>query len=556
MQLAQRNANLPTAEISRMLTHPWSQLVTSYLEALMHLHRVTSCHTKSHAPHKIHCHHLNAKREQLRALLRVDSDAALPTMQLAQRNANLPTAEISRMLTHPWSKLVTSYLEALMHLHRVTSCHTKSPAPHKIHCHHLNAKREQLRALLRVDSDAALPTMQLAQRNANLPTAEISRMLTPPWSQLLAQRNANLPTAEITRMLAHPWSQLVTSYLEALMLLNKGEWMAACKEFREKHCKVMMKVLKEEAWVVPPVIGMVVTLKALSEERMGADDEAVKKGVDAKELSASAQILQDVLRNTAASKGAENEEKRAAGVAVGCIMMKVNFRLNTINNCKTVITNVDSLKIFEGAKVAHRVAYRYYTGRLAAYDEDFQKADEHLSYALQYCHREAMMNKTRILRYLIPVKMLLGHLPSDQLLSQYGLQEYKEIKDAVKDGDVGLLMRALNENQALFIQDGTYLLLEKLILAAYRRLFKKCALYHAEAVPAKASQMPLSLFLRALQLQGLDTDDAELQGIAANLIYRKYIKGYISHKSKVVVLAKTDPFPDLSTVQLGDPFAA
>lgn len=48
---------------------------------------------------------------------------------------------------------------------------------------------------------------------------------------------------------------------------------------------------------------------------------------------------------------------------------------------------------------------------------------------------------------------------------------------------------------------------------------------------------------------------AELQCILANLIHRKYIKGYIAYKSRVVVLAKTDAFPDLSTVQLGDPFA-
>ena len=47
---------------------------------------------------------------------------------------------------------------------------------------------------------------------------------------------------------------------------------------------------------------------------------------------------------------------------------------------------------------------------------------------------------------------------------------------------------------------------------------------------------------------------AELQCILANLIYRKYIKGYIAYKPRVLVLAKTGAFPDLSEVQLGDPF--
>ena len=41
---------------------------------------------------------------------------------------------------------------------------------------------------------------------------------------------------------------------------------------------------------------------------------------------------------------------------------------------------------------------RYYTGRLAAYDEDFVKADEHLSYAFHHCHPSAQSNRRRILR--------------------------------------------------------------------------------------------------------------------------------------------------------------
>ncbi len=40
----------------------------------------------------------------------------------------------------------------------------------------------------------------------------------------------------------------------------------------------------------------------------------------------------------------------------------------------------------------------------------------------------------------------------------------------------------------------------------------------------------------------------------ANLIYRKYIKGYIAYKQQVLVLSKVDAFPPLATVQLADPF--
>lgn len=47
------------------------------------------------------------------------------------------------------------------------------------------------------------------------------------------------------------------------------------------------------------------------------------------------------------------------------------------------------------------------------------------------------------------------------------------------------------------------------------------------------------------------------QCCVANLIFRKYVKGYLAYRQRVVVLAKgPDAFPPLGAVQLADPFAA
>ena len=46
----------------------------------------------------------------------------------------------------------------------------------------------------------------------------------------------------------------------------------------------------------------------------------------------------------------------------------------------------------------------------------------------------------------------------------------------------------------------------------------------------------------------MDIDEVEC--VVANLIFRKFIKGYISHKSRVVVLAKNAPFPPLTRAEL------
>lgn len=43
-----------------------------------------------------------------------------------------------------------------------------------------------------------------------------------------------------------------------------------------------------------------------------------------------------------------------------------------------------------------------------------------------------------------------------------------------------------------------------------------------------------------------------MECIVANLIFQKYVKGYISHKLRTVVLSKQDAFPPLSEIQLRD----
>ena len=95
---------------------------------------------------------------------------------------------------------------------------------------------------------------------------------------------------------------------------------------------------------------------------------------------------------------------------------------------------------------------RYYTGRLAAYDEDYKKADEHLGYAYEHCHRDAHSNKKKILRYLIPVgnkadtsappplsNRTWGHpppLPSSPLYSHLGTSTSQNLSE----GAVSLLL--------------------------------------------------------------------------------------------------------------------
>lgn len=372
----------------------------------------------------------------------------------------------------------------------------------------------------------------------------------------LAMAHKQVPSGQVSASLPDPWGDMAAAYLRSLLAAQQGERAEACKEYRNGYAAPLASMLNsdkgtESEWLIPPALAAASALKVLSEK---ADEELARKGAAANQVSECAIALQQFFRGLATSKS--SQAKKDASVAVVCVMMKVYFKLNAINNCKQPLQQIETNRLFDNAKQAHKVTLRYYTGRLAAYDEDFQKADEHLSYAFEHCAGTAAVNNVRrVLRYLIPVKMLLGVLPSEALLSRYGLSEYTPIRAAVAQGDLAGLLAALEANQVRFIQAGTYLLLEKLQLVVVRRLLRKCAKVHAELNPAKAHQMPLALLDAALKMQGVEKEALELQCLVANLIFRKYVKGYLAFKSRVLVLAKTDAFPPLSAVQLSDPFA-
>jgi putative ubiquitin-RnfH superfamily antitoxin RatB of RatAB toxin-antitoxin module len=64
-------------------------------------------------------------------------------------------------------------------------------------------------------------------------------------------------------------------------------------------------------------------------------------------------------------------------------------------------------------------------------------------------------------------------MPSKAVLEKYDLTQFIEVVQAVKQGNILQLNRALQLHEVFFIKCGIYLLLEKLKLITFRNLFKK-----------------------------------------------------------------------------------
>jgi len=165
-------------------------------------------------------------------------------------------------------------------------------------------------------------------------------------------------------------------------------------------------------------------------------------------------------------------------------------------------------------------------------------------YAFEHCPRESLKNKRLCLMYLVPTRLVLGKLASVRLLAKYALHHYAPLCAAVSKGD----LRAFNEHkethQSLYIQQGVYLIVERAKTIVYRNLFRQL---HALIGSNKLSLVQMAAALSAV---GVEMDVDELECILANLIYLNYVKGYISHQKRFLVVSAKDPFPALSAVAL------
>jgi Transcription-associated recombination protein len=64
-------------------------------------------------------------------------------------------------------------------------------------------------------------------------------------------------------------------------------------------------------------------------------------------------------------------------------------------------------------------------------------------------------------------------MPGKAVLEKYDLTQFIEVVEAVKQGNILQLNKAIQLHEVFFIKCGIYLLLEKLKMITFRNLFKK-----------------------------------------------------------------------------------
>ncbi len=348
------------------------------------------------------------------------------------------------------------------------------------------------------------------------------------------------------------WSDITNTFLQANDAARAGDAIQAFMAHSTLHSKFNHLLTNSPGNILIPLLHTICN-NTYQSAIMADEQNAGQTGRnDHSRLQSAVTLLQESFSKTLndrkeyieGSPLSESGSKKAGVLYIVNLLFAMYFRLNTLRLCKNLVKPVEGRNLhMKGDNMGDKVTYRYYVGRLHMFEDNYRESEVHLNYALKHCHKNAISNKKKILNYLIPVKLERGRLPTLKLLQKYNLQEYMPLVTAIRCGDLRMFNDTLLKYQEKFIRRGTYLLLEKCKTVCHRNLFKRIFVILGK------HQLPLLNMAAAMKWLGMDIDLDEIECILSNLIFRGYVRGYISHSKRILVLSKKDPFPVTAVVK-------
>jgi len=147
-----------------------------------------------------------------------------------------------------------------------------------------------------------------------------------------------------------------------------------------------------------------------------------------------------------------------------------------------------------------------------------------------------------ILTYLLPLHLISSTYPSRILLRKhqrlYNL--YHPLFTAIRSGNLRLFDTHFTTYSSIFLRQRVYLAIERSRQCCLRALFERAASLYT------GTRIPIQIFQTALRVGGDALDREETECFVANMIYRGWIKGYISRERGMVVLSAKEGFPKIS----------
>ncbi|GAA5837677.1 hypothetical protein JCM3766R1_000553 [Sporobolomyces carnicolor] len=304
---------------------------------------------------------------------------------------------------------------------------------------------------------------------------------------------------------------------------------------------------------------------ALLYGRVIGDAKLIKAGEAARMLARPMGIAA-ADRSTTAPNQQSVPGKKSALFFLANATFRVYFALHNLRLCDTVLNNVKNSTANlerDGYGKADQCAFFYYRGRINLYQRRLGLAKKDLEKSLIACHTAAKKNARLILIYLVTASIPLGYFPKYDVLQHFELGDQfgPGLLEPLRKGNWSQVENHLSTHLAWHIKYGNYLLLrEKLEVICWRNLARQTVLVSTNGQPLPPTGPPtlsLSLLVSAARVvwrgeQGSteEFDEDDIESILVSLVDQGYLKAYIMHSKRLLVLQKGKHFgfPPLSAV--------
>ncbi|KAG2174209.1 hypothetical protein INT43_004230 [Umbelopsis isabellina] len=344
--------------------------------------------------------------------------------------------------------------------------------------------------------------------------------------------------------LSFPWDDILLLHVGIIQDRDRGDYQQAYEDQKELVQLFQRAINSYDKWCLPFLYEINKDLRDLA---IQADKDLASERNPNRYLEEAANVISKTFTYCITDRSLDKIGTRKWGTyQIISLLFKTYFKLKQQNLCRNVLRAVKASDLFplERYPKAHRVAYRYYLGRLYFLEEQYIKAEQELSLAFRECSTRNAHNKRLILHYLLPTRIYLGKLPTKRLLNRYKSISslYLPLVTAIREGNVRAFDMAMESGYTELVNRGTFLTIEKSRSIAIRTL---CRRVYAIV---NSTRISMDTFKQALEFAGLEVDMEEVECMLAVLIFKGYIKGYLSHEKQFVVLSAKDPFPVPSSI--------
>ncbi|KAJ8662587.1 hypothetical protein O0I10_001548 [Lichtheimia ornata] len=346
-----------------------------------------------------------------------------------------------------------------------------------------------------------------------------------------------------------PWDEMTACHIKTIVHLDRRHYGLAFETQKELVQLFQRAMPNLTRWCLPVLYTInndlrVIATQADTETAAAMSDQETSQR---KKLEEAANVISKSFTYCVTDRNSISQSKKFGTYCMIGILFRIYFKLKQQNLCKNILraVKVAGMPDIDEFPKADRVTFRYYLGRLYFLEEEYGKAEHELELAFRECTNANQKNKEVILKFLLPIRLMRGKMPSRLLFERYPKSRhlYSHLVQSIKAGNIRSFDMRLDKVGPTLIRQGTYFAVEKARSLAIRQLFRKVYL-----IMDKSTRIPISTFKTALEAVNIDVDLEETEWMLANMIFKGYMKGYLSHEKLFAVLSKADPFPKVSTI--------